>query len=81
MKREIHETDMIHQEGGYVIRHSILVMMQHWLVAISGLVLLFSGFGGSAISILSTLMQRSSPSQAFSTLCTTTSKGDAPSCP
>lgn len=45
MKREIHETDMVHQEEGYVVRHSILVMMQHWLVAISGLVLLFSGFG------------------------------------
>ncbi len=45
MKREIHETDMIHQEGGYVVRHSVLVQVQHWLVAISGLVLLFSGFG------------------------------------
>lgn len=45
MKRDIHETDMIHQEEGYVVRHSYLVMMQHWLVALSGLVLLFSGFG------------------------------------
>ena len=45
MKREIHETDMIHQEGGYVVRHSFLVMIQHWLVAGSGLVLLFSGMG------------------------------------
>jgi formate dehydrogenase gamma subunit len=45
MKREIHETDMIHQEEGYVVRHSLLVQMQHWLVALSGLVLLFSGFG------------------------------------
>jgi cytochrome b subunit of formate dehydrogenase len=45
MKREIHETDMIHQDEGYVVRHSVLVMMQHWLVALSGLVLLFSGFG------------------------------------
>jgi len=45
MKREIHETDMIHQEEGVVVRHSVLVMMQHWLVAISGLVLLFTGFG------------------------------------
>jgi formate dehydrogenase gamma subunit len=44
-KRDIHETDMIHQEQGYVVRHSILVQMQHWLVALSGLVLLFSGFG------------------------------------
>jgi len=44
MKREIHETDMIHQEEGVVVRHSVLVMMQHWLVAISGLVLLFTGF-------------------------------------
>jgi len=45
MKREIHETDQIHPEGGYVVRHSVLVMVQHWLVALSGLVLLFSGFG------------------------------------
>ena len=45
MKREIHETDMIHQEKGYIVRHSILVQLQHWLVAGSGLVLLFSGFG------------------------------------
>lgn len=45
MKRDIHETDMIHQEEGYVVRHSMLVMIQHWLVALSGLVLLFSGFG------------------------------------
>ncbi|MDF1535293.1 MAG: cytochrome b/b6 domain-containing protein [bacterium] len=45
MKRDIHETDMIHQAEGYVVRHSFLVMMQHWLVALSGLVLLFSGFG------------------------------------
>ena len=45
MKRDVHETDMIHQEEGYVVRHSILVMIQHWLVAVSGLVLLFSGFG------------------------------------
>ena len=45
MKRDIHETDMIHQEGGYVVRHSLLVQIQHWLVALSGLVLLFTGFG------------------------------------
>ncbi len=45
MKREIHETDMIHESEGIVVRHSFLVMIQHWLVALSGLVLLFSGFG------------------------------------
>lgn len=45
MKRDIHETDMIHREGGYIVRHSFLVMIQHWLVAVSGLVLIFSGFG------------------------------------
>jgi formate dehydrogenase gamma subunit len=45
MKREIHETDMIHPEQGYVVRHSFLVQIQHWLIAVSGLILLFSGFG------------------------------------
>ncbi|UCG39384.1 MAG: cytochrome b/b6 domain-containing protein [bacterium] len=45
MKRDLHETDIIHQEEGVVVRHSFLVMMQHWLVALSGLVLLFTGFG------------------------------------
>ena len=45
MKRDIHETDMIHQTEGYVVRHSFLVQIQHWMVALSGLVLLFSGFG------------------------------------
>jgi len=45
MKRDIHETDKIHPTEGYVVRHSLLVMLQHWLVAVSGLVLLFSGFG------------------------------------
>jgi len=45
MKRNIHETDIIHPEGAYVVRHSYLVIVQHWLVAVSGIVLLFSGFG------------------------------------
>jgi len=45
VKREIHETDVIHPKERYVVRHSTLVMIQHWLVAISGLVLLFSGIG------------------------------------
>jgi formate dehydrogenase gamma subunit len=45
MKRDIHETDIIHPEDGYVVRHSGLVIVQHWLVAVSGIVLLFSGFG------------------------------------
>jgi len=45
MKRDIHETDMIHPEDGSVVRHSVLVQIQHWLIAISGLVLLFTGFG------------------------------------
>jgi formate dehydrogenase gamma subunit len=45
MKRDIHETDMIHREEGYVVRHSVIVQVQHWLIALSGLVLLFSGFG------------------------------------
>jgi len=45
MKRGIHETDRIHPEEAYVVRHSYLVIIQHWLVALSGLVLLFTGFG------------------------------------
>ena len=45
MKREIHETDVIHQEENCVVRHSFLVQIQHWLIAVSGIVLLFSGFG------------------------------------
>ena len=45
MKREIHETDVIRRDEGYVVRHSVLVQFQHWLVAVSGLVLLFTGFG------------------------------------
>jgi cytochrome b subunit of formate dehydrogenase len=45
MKRDIHETDIIHPEGKYVVRHSYLVIVQHWLVAASGIVLLFTGFG------------------------------------
>jgi len=45
MRRDIHETDMIHPENGTVVRHSVLVQIQHWLIAISGLVLLFTGFG------------------------------------
>ncbi len=45
MTREFHETDRIHQAQGTVVRHSIMVQLQHWLVAVSGLVLLFSGFG------------------------------------
>lgn len=45
MKREIHETDRIHEKEAVVVRHSTIVMITHWLVALSGLVLLFSGFG------------------------------------
>lgn len=45
MKRGIHETDRIHPAGEYVVRHSYLVIVQHWLVALSGIVLLFTGFG------------------------------------
>jgi len=45
MKRGIHETDRIHSEGKYVVRHSYLVIVQHWLIAVSGLALLFTGFG------------------------------------
>ena len=45
MRRGIHETDRIHPEGKYVVRHSFLVIAQHWLIALSGLVLLFTGFG------------------------------------
>ena len=45
MKRDIHETDTIHREEGYVVRHSVFVQIQHWLVALSGIVLLFTGFG------------------------------------
>ncbi len=32
-------------DGDVVVRHSLLVRFQHWAIAISGLVLLFSGFG------------------------------------
>ena len=33
------------RKGKHVIRHGLLVRAQHWAIALSGLVLLFSGFG------------------------------------
>jgi cytochrome b subunit of formate dehydrogenase len=32
-------------EGGTIGRHSLLVRIEHWLVAVSGLILVFTGFG------------------------------------
>ncbi len=49
MRRGIHETDQIHREEGAVVRHSLLVQIQHWLVAVSGLVLVFTGIGSMPV--------------------------------
>jgi cytochrome b subunit of formate dehydrogenase len=45
VRRDWHETDAIHADAGVVVRHSVLVQLQHWAVALSGIVLLFSGIG------------------------------------
>jgi cytochrome b subunit of formate dehydrogenase len=45
MRRHVHDTDVISPSDNTVVRHSVLVQIQHWAVALSGIVLLFSGFG------------------------------------
>src|SRR4030066_1463767 len=37
--------ERIIRERGTVLRHSLVELAEHWILAISGLVLIFSGFG------------------------------------